>query len=88
VYGANNSTKSLNYSTGFWGGSRNKFDNSFLFIADFALGKEHRVSSPTSRPPSGYDSIYAQKGSSLYNDEFIVYRLNQVTLKYLVEMKK
>ena len=38
--------------------------------------------------PSGYDSVHAHAGSSLYNDEYIVYNLSQVTIKYLIELEK
>jgi poly [ADP-ribose] polymerase len=88
LYFADNSTKSLNYSTGFWGGNRNKFSNSFLFLADVCMGKPLIANSSTSHIPKGYDSIHAKKGSSLYNDEYIVFKLNQATLTYLVEMSK
>jgi poly [ADP-ribose] polymerase len=89
LYFADNSSKSLNYSVGFWGGRSNKFSNSFLFLANVCMGKAHIAHSSTpSGAPRGYDSIHAKKGSSLYNDEFIVYKLNQATLTYLVEMSK
>lgn len=87
VYGAINSTKSMNYSSGYWGGQKNSYNNIFLFLADFALGKVYNTDSgKPSGPPSGYDSIWAKKGYSLYNDELIVYTLSQCTLKYLVEL--
>lgn len=87
VYGAVSSTKSLNYSIGFWGGRKSNFKNSFLFLADFAMGKTYKSQNTTPKgAPSGYDSVWAQKGKSLYNDELIVYSLPQCTLKYLVEM--
>jgi len=88
VYGANNSTKSLNYSIGYWGGRRSGHGNAFLFLADFAMGKTYNAHSAVyNGAPRGYDSIWAKKGRSLYNDELIVYSLQQCTLKYLVEMK-
>jgi poly [ADP-ribose] polymerase len=93
VYGANNSTKSLNYSIGFWGSKRNNYSNAFLFLADFALGNQYDVYDTTpGGPPKGYDSIWAHKkktsyGSGLWNDELIVYNTSQCTLKYLVEMQ-
>jgi len=89
LYFANNSTKSLNYSTGFWGGKANKYTNSFLFLANVNMGKTFVSHDPRySGAPSGYDSIHAQKGRSLHNDEFIVFKLQQATLTYLVEMSK
>jgi poly [ADP-ribose] polymerase len=87
VYGANNSTKSLNYSIGYWGARRSSANNAFLFLADFAMGRTHTATS-SCRRPHGYDSIWAKKGHSLYNDELIVYSLEQCTLKYLIEMRK
>jgi len=87
VYGANNSTKSLNYSIGYWGARSSKYGNAFLFLADFAMGKTYTANRAVyGGAPHGYDSIWAKKGSSLYNDELIVYNLNQCTLKYVVEM--
>jgi len=94
IYGANNSTKSLNYSIGFWGGQRSKYTNNFLFLADFAMGKTYKTQSTLSGAPRSYDSVWAQRGrgvyggSGLYNEELIVYSLSQCTLKYLVEMVK
>jgi poly [ADP-ribose] polymerase 2/3/4 len=89
VYGANNSTKSLNYSIGFWGGRRSSYTNNFLFLADFAMGKTYKTQNTNPNgAPHGYDSVWAQKGRNLYNDELIVYTLPQCTLKYLVEMVK
>jgi poly [ADP-ribose] polymerase len=87
LYGANNSTKSLNYSIGYWGARSSQYGNAFLFLADFAMGNTYFSTSPNyNGAPRGYDSVWAKKGASLYNDELIVYRLEQCTLKYLVEM--
>jgi poly [ADP-ribose] polymerase len=88
LYSASNSTKSLNYSTGWWGGTKNKYNNAFLFIVNFAMGKSYIVKGPTNKPPIGYHSIWAQAGGSLYNDEYIVYNLNQATITHLIEMVK
>lgn len=89
VYGAINSTKSLNYSVGFWGGRRSTYNNNFLFLADFSMGKTYDTDSgKPNGAPTGYDSLWAKKGRGLYNDELIVYTLSQCTLKYIVEMTK
>lgn len=87
IYFADNSTKSANYSNGFWGGIRNKYNNNFLFLADIALGKikEEYYSKRYTQPPQGFHSVKGVKGNSLYNNEYIVYDKKQVTLKYLVE---
>lgn len=90
VYAAHNSTKALNYATGFWNSSgRNSKANAFLFIVDFAMGKEYECHSPQyNGAPSGYDSVHAIAGRSLYNDEYIVYKLEQQTIKYLIELEQ
>jgi poly [ADP-ribose] polymerase len=88
LYFASNSTKSLNYSTGFWGGRSNKNPNSFLFLADVCMGKTYETYSHLyTGAPHGYNSIHAKKKPGyLFNDEFIVFSLQQATLTYLVEM--
>lgn len=89
AYFANNSTKSLNYSIGFWGGHRSRYNNNFLFLADLALGKYYETyDSMPGGTPRGYDSIWARKGRSLYNDELVTPNLENQTLTYLVEMVK
>jgi len=88
-YYALNSSKSLNYSVGFWGGRRSKYSNNFLFLADLALGKYYEtLYGMPSGTPKGYDSIWARKGKDLYNDELITPYLENQTLTYLVEMSK
>lgn len=88
-YFALNSSKSLNYSIGFWGGRKSKYDNCFLFLANVALGKYYETYyGMPSGTPSGYDSIWARKGKDLYNDEIITPYLENQTLTYLVEMTK
>lgn len=84
-YFASSSTKSLNYSYGYWDGSHN--DRCFLFITDVAMGKFY---TPTNKwgnfPKSGYDSTWAKSSiSGILNDEFIVYRPSQSNFKYLLE---
>lgn len=85
IYGAINSTKSLGYTFGRWG-QGGVGDSGWLFVCDFAMGKiyETRYSC---QPQRGYDSVWAKAGSSLANDELIVYRNGQVKVKYLLECK-
>ncbi len=85
VYGAINSTKSLGYTYGRWG-QGGVGDSGWLFICDFAMGKIYSTQSSCDKP-SGYDSVWAKAGYSLSNDELIVYRNSQVTIKYLLECK-
>ncbi len=86
VYFSDQSTKSLNYSYGYWdGGSRD--NHCFMFLADVAMGKEYTPKSYTeSLPKKGYDSTFAKAGQSgVMNNEMIVYSLDQIQLKYLCE---
>lgn len=84
LYFAPQSTKSLNYSYGYWGGSRDS--NCFMFLADVACGKTHVPSYGQQRVPIGYDSMWAKPGQSgIQNDEVMVPRVGQANLKYLIE---
>jgi poly [ADP-ribose] polymerase len=85
IYGAINSTKSLGYTFGRWG-QGGTGDAGWLFICDFAMGKIYETRNSCS-PQRGYDSVWAKAGSSLANDELIVYRNKQVKIKYLLECK-
>lgn len=86
LYFSDQSTKSLNYAYGYWDG---KYDNNcFMFLADVAMGKAFTPGSYDrhSLPRSGYDSTFAKAGQSgVQNNEMIVYRENQVDMRYLVE---
>lgn len=88
LYFSDQSTKSLNYAYGYWGGSRD--NNCFMFLASVAMGREYV---PTDgfqgghfKPPQGYDSTFAKANySGVQNNEMIVYRTFQASLKYLIE---
>lgn len=90
IYFASDCTKSANYAFGSWAGRPNKYPTAFLMICEVALGNVHKVSSGQNfrQPPNGYHSVMGQKGPNLYNNEFIVYRPDQVRLKYIVEVSK
>jgi len=85
IYFALQSSKSLNYATGYWGGARS--NRMFMFLCDVALGKYYVPSGPTSKkPPQGYHSYWARpKRSGVMNDEIIVFNTKQCNLKYLLE---
>ena len=87
VYFSSESTKSANYSYGYW--DKNKKDNNcFIFLADVAMGLEY-IPSKTggSYPKAGYDSTYAIGGKSgVMNNEMIVYNTDQANLTYLIEL--
>lgn len=93
VYFSSMSTKSLRYSLGYWGTKRSRYNNAILFLADVALGNTyvtHDTHYPYRGAKPGFDSTSAlpNRGfGGLNNSEYIVYRLEQQTLTYLVEMK-
>lgn len=99
IYGANKARKSIGYTSlkgSYWAsGSSNK---AYLAIFEFATGKEYEVLKNQSWSSwmgrltkkeinnKGYDSVFAQGGADLRNDEYVVYDSNQVTIKYLIEL--
>jgi poly [ADP-ribose] polymerase len=87
LYFSDQSTKALNYASGYWSGGRN--NNCFMFLADVAMGKSYTPSSYGScgsLPKKGYDSTFAEgRKSGVANNEMIVYKTCQANLKYLVE---
>lgn len=91
IYFAHDCTKSANYSFGTWAGRPNKHKTAFLFICDVALGNVYKVDAPHNfhqPPPQGYHSVMGCKGRFLLNHEFIVYRPEQVRIRYVVEVEK
>jgi len=90
VYFAISSSKSANYSVGYWGGK--SADRIFMFIADVAMGKSYvpgKSGNSYNYPVVGYDSVWAKGGvSGVINDECIVYKTSQCSLVYLLELKK
>jgi len=90
LYFADNSTKSLRYSLGYWGAKKSNCNNAFLFLSNVALGKTYEMRSGSysykgAKP--GYDSTSAYANSGfLYNSEYITYRVDQNTFTYLIEM--
>ena len=62
-----------------------------MFLVDMAMGNEYtpnRGWGSSVWPHPGYDSTFARAGvSSVMNNEMIVYKIDQVNLKYLVEFE-
>ncbi len=87
LYFSDQSTKSLNYSYGYWQGGKD--NHCFMFLADVAMGKYYVPSgSQYDLPKKGYDSTFAQANKSgVMNNEMIVYNVYQANLKYLVEFE-
>ncbi len=62
----------------------------FIFIADVALGQMFIPSGPKgfSGPPTGYHSVFADGGKSgVANNEFILFDMSSIYLRYLVEFE-
>lgn len=99
IYAANKARKSIGYTSlrgSYWAsGSSNK---AYLAIFEFATGKEWKVLdgqkwsgwmgriNKQQVNDKGYDSVFAQGGADLRNDEYIVYDSTQVTIRYLIEL--
>lgn len=99
IYFADKARKSLGYTSlrgSYWAsGSDNK---AFMALYDVAYGKPYDVYQHDSRYYSfdwqrlqnaqrGSHCLHAHAGKSLYNDEIIVYKPEQVTVRYLVELR-
>lgn len=87
IYFSDCSTKSLNYACGYWD---NKYDQTcYMLLCEVFMGKTFNVKNDySSLPKAGYDSTSAIPGSAgIQNTEFIVYNVNQVRLKHLMEFK-
>lgn len=88
IYGAINSSKSLGYTFGRWG--QRGGESGWLFICQFAMGKIYypRGYGTCSRPPAGYDSVWATVANTgLHHDELIVYENNRCNITFLLECK-
>ena len=89
IYGSDQSTKALNYARGYWdGGPRDK--NCFMFLVDFAMGESYTPkNSYETLPKVGFNSTFAKANiSGVMNNEMIVYRNDQVNIRYLVEFEE
>jgi poly [ADP-ribose] polymerase 2/3/4 len=89
IYGSDQSTKALNYARGYWdGGPRDK--NCFMFLVDFSMGEAYTPkSSYETLPKPGYDSTFAKANlSGVLNNEMIVYKNEQVNIRYLIEFEE
>lgn len=88
VYFSDQSTKSLNYSAGYWGSGGAEAGTIFMLNAQVAMGKEYIPRGPMQHRPAGYDSIYAiGKQSGVQNNEMIVPDVNQFRLDFLCEFE-
>ena len=85
LYFSDQSTKSIRYATGAWGGS-GKNDRKFMLLNQVAMGKTYIPRGGFSHLPAGFDSCFAKAGvSGVQNNEMIVYKLFQANPVRLVE---
>lgn len=87
IYTSLQSTKALNYATDFWNRSGRSGQRTFMFLCSAALGKTYKPrSSGSNFPAAGTDSTWVEAGSAgVMNHECIVYRPEQINLRYLCE---
>ena len=96
VYFSDQSTKSLNYATGVWGGTRRTSD-CFMLLNDVVMGHEfkpaywnsdslqkaHKGVGPSKKR---YQSINVKGGTcGVRNNEMIVWNTDQISIRYLCE---
>lgn len=96
LYFSPQSSKSLNYSTGFWHGTRQN-SSCFMFFNDIVMGNEFRPThwdytqqnkayKGTDSKGKPYNSINVKGGTCrVLNDEIMVWNTDQINLKYLCE---
>lgn len=97
-YFANKAQKSKGYTSApgsYWArGNAHKY---FLAVYEVATGNQKHIYRHTSDcynitynklKKEGYDSVYAHAGNSLRNDEFMIYKTNQSTIRYLIELEE
>lgn len=99
IYYAPKARKSLGYTSlsgSYW--ARGNSSSAFMAIMDVAYGKPYDVHSFDSKyydfnyeklqkTCPGANCLHAHAGSMLRNDEIIVYKEDQCTIKYLVELR-
>ncbi len=99
LYAASKFRKSLNYTSlrgSYWAnGSSSK---AFLSLYSFHVGNQLKIKNHKSwcydlneenlKKRGDYDSLWAEGGADLINDEFIVYNQNQTTIRYIVEVER
>lgn len=99
IYFAPKAQKSLGYTSihgSYWVGGSSS--SAFMALMDVGYGKPYDVHSfdcrlnnftydSLQKAHSGANCLHAHAGSMLRNDEIVVYKEDQVTIKYLVELK-
>jgi poly [ADP-ribose] polymerase 2/3/4 len=97
LYFADKCKKALGYTSlsgSYWAKGNSK--QGFMALYEVNTGMEYRVDKHTSemysmsyknlKAKGEYDSLFAKGGIDLVNNEYIVYKSEQCTIKYLVEL--
>lgn len=96
LYFADKAQKSIGYTSlnsSYW--ARGNDSTAFLALYEVRVGTQKVIQSHTSEcykynkkylKEQGYDSVFAKAGSSLINNEYVVYSPQQCTIRYLVEI--
>lgn len=97
IYFADKCKKALGYTSlsgSYW--TNGKAKQGFIALYEVNTGMEYRVDKHTSelysmsyknlKSKGKYDSLFAKGGIDLINNEYIVYKSEQCTIKYLVEL--
>lgn len=98
LYFADKCRKSLNYSSlrgSYWsGGTQNR---AYLALYDVHVGRQlkikkhqnwcYQLTEANLQKRGTYDSLFAQGGADLINNEYIVYNEAQCTVRYLIELR-
>lgn len=99
LYFADKFRKSLNYTSlrgSYW--ARGSQDKGFLALYDVHVGKQLKIKNHQSwcydlsepnlkKHGSKYDSLFAEGGADLINNEYIIYNQAQCTVRYIVEVR-
>ncbi len=98
LYFADKAQKSIGYTSlsgSYWANGNNK--KAYLALFNVALGncyhtKEHKnwmcdLNYDNLREKGDYDSLFAEGGIDLRNNEYIIYKENQCTMGYMIEIK-
>jgi poly [ADP-ribose] polymerase 2/3/4 len=97
VYFADKCKKAMGYTSlsgSYW--AKGNAKQAFMALYEVNTGMEYRVDKHTSemysmsyknlKAKGEYDSLFAKGGIDLVNNEYIVYKSEQCTIKYLVEL--